>query len=75
MLGPTKKLGSIGSAVLTFVGYIQTDRQRDHAKEIGFGNDLVFVFGHLRPGVDRLYQPSKLYKGSFCVHPSTSSLS
>jgi len=29
MLGPTKKLGSIGSAVLTFVGYKHTDRQRD----------------------------------------------
>ena len=30
-----------------------------------FGNDLVVVFGHQRPGVDRLYQPSKLYKGSY----------
>jgi len=41
-------------------------------KNIGFGNDLVVVFGHLRSGVEkcrcqltgqqthRLYQPSKL---------------
>ena len=27
--GPTKKLGTIGSAVLTFIGYKQTDKQTD----------------------------------------------
>ena len=52
-----------------------------HAKKIGFGNDLVVVFGHLRLCVKncswtvdtyRLYQPSKLYKGSYlCPHTSS----
>ena len=28
-IGPTKNLGPIGSAVLTFIGYKQTDRQTD----------------------------------------------
>ena len=27
--GPTQNLGSIGSAVLTFIGYKQTDKQTD----------------------------------------------
>ena len=28
-MGPTKNLGPIGSAVLTFIGYHQTDGQTD----------------------------------------------
>ena len=29
MWGPTKKLGLIGSAILTFIGYKQTNKQTD----------------------------------------------
>ncbi len=29
MQGPTQNLGPIGSAVLTFIGYKQTDKQTD----------------------------------------------
>jgi len=34
--GPTQNLGPIGSAVLTFIGYKQTDRQMNHL--------LIFIY-------------------------------
>ena len=33
MWGPTQKLGQIGSAVLTFIGYKQTDGQTNKLKQ------------------------------------------
>jgi len=41
---PTKNLGPIGSAVLTFIGYKQTDRQTDRqAKFIYIDSQVIFM--------------------------------